>query len=279
MDAIKRAHIAVLLVSRNFLNSDFIREVELPRIERRFEAGELIVVPILVGHCNWQGVKLLSRPQMVPGKPTPLISYLDSPGEWDRVQEDIFCAIETQVERVREKYNLPKPAPRRSAHDIATTVTRLGGWWEYLPPREDRATSESPVHKAGAVPERKPKRWLLPAAISGIAAVLVAGFAFRGTIFGEAPAPNGTVQAEQSTDAPPAPLTPAIPAANTAPTPSNAGVPANVPAVTPAPQSPMPASTVAPTPSAAPAPAPAPVVEREQPVVTAAPSAPSPAPK
>lgn len=133
VDAIKKAHIAVLLVSRNFLNSDFIREIELPRIERRFDQGELIVVPILVGHCNWQNVRMLSRPQMVPGKPTPLISYLDSPAEWDRVQEEIFGAIERQVDRVREKYHMQAPVRHESVIDASATITRLSGALPKIP--------------------------------------------------------------------------------------------------------------------------------------------------
>jgi uncharacterized protein YndB with AHSA1/START domain len=105
IDAVEGAQIAVLLVSRNFLNSDFICETELPLIEKHSESGSLIVVPILVGHCNWQNIPLLSKPQMVPGKPTPLIKYLESPAEWDQVQEEIFLAIQRQVEKVRARQN------------------------------------------------------------------------------------------------------------------------------------------------------------------------------
>jgi len=182
VDAIKRAHIAVLLVSRNFLNSDFIREIELPRVERRFEQGELTVVPILVGHCNWQNVRVLSRPQMVPGKPTPLISYLDSPAEWDRVQEEIFSAIERQVDRVRAKLGVAAPSLPGVGRDASTTVTRLSGISKHAPRVID--PNEKTADKVRSTSRRRPPAWFIPVAAGGLAALFTTGVFMLGAPFG-----------------------------------------------------------------------------------------------
>ena len=226
VDAIKKAHIAILLVSRNFLNSDFIREIEIPRIERRFDQGELIVVPILVGHCNWQNVRMLSRPQMVPGKPTPLISYLDSPAEWDRVQEEIFSAIERQVDRVRDKYHLQAPVRHESTFDASATITHLSGALPKIPvvnppddtrrenrdaprrepERREGARREAAVHdthdKGVKIPAQKKsssvvKTGIMLVSAACLAAGATAGLLLYGPFGGDTEGAKETVQASE----------------------------------------------------------------------------------
>ncbi|MCC6154418.1 MAG: TIR domain-containing protein [Candidatus Hydrogenedentes bacterium] len=273
VDAIKKAHIAILLVSRNFLNSDFIREIEIPRIERRFDQGELIVVPILVGHCNWQNVRMLSRPQMVPGKPTPLISYLDSPAEWDRVQEEIFSAIERQVDRVRDKYHMQAPVRHDSTFDASATITRLSGALPKIPvvnPPDDtrRENRDAPRRE----PERRESTRRVPAELDShhrpvkaaapkqtasflktglmfatamfLAAAATAGLLLYGPFSGNGEEPKETVQASEvvpvsAPATPPGaqPIAPATPAPLPPGNVSGPGVPmpASTPGTTPAP--------------------------------------------
>jgi len=50
---LNRARVAVLLVSANFLNSDFIREQELPRLLRAAQLGQVTILPVLISYCNW----------------------------------------------------------------------------------------------------------------------------------------------------------------------------------------------------------------------------------
>jgi hypothetical protein len=45
---IDQAQIALLIVSQSFLNSEFIEQVEMPRIAERARQGETIVIPVLV---------------------------------------------------------------------------------------------------------------------------------------------------------------------------------------------------------------------------------------
>ncbi|MGY1636893.1 NB-ARC domain-containing protein [Geodermatophilus sp. SYSU D00742] len=55
-ESIRRSRVAVLLVSQAFLNSRFIREVELPALLRH----EVTLVPMLVEHCTWDALPLLT---------------------------------------------------------------------------------------------------------------------------------------------------------------------------------------------------------------------------
>ncbi|MFO7658122.1 MAG: toll/interleukin-1 receptor domain-containing protein [Bacteroidales bacterium] len=64
--AINEADAAILIVSTNFLNSDFIRMEEIPRLLKRREEAGIPIFPFIVKTCNWQIVlpvsKLLARP-------------------------------------------------------------------------------------------------------------------------------------------------------------------------------------------------------------------------
>src|SRR5262245_33293787 len=48
LTALGQAHVAVLLISQNFLASDFIARTEIPRILARANADDLLVLPVFV---------------------------------------------------------------------------------------------------------------------------------------------------------------------------------------------------------------------------------------
>jgi len=99
-EEIDHAHIAIVLLSSGFLNSDFIQEIEFPRIRARAERGEVKVITILVEPCLWQTVDFFSSRQMLPGKPTPLSDYLGSDREWPRVRDEILQGLLKAVEKI-----------------------------------------------------------------------------------------------------------------------------------------------------------------------------------
>ncbi len=69
--AINRAAIAILMVSANFLTSNFILDEEVPKFLARREKEGLRVIPLIVKPCAWTEVKWLSKIQARPkdGKP------------------------------------------------------------------------------------------------------------------------------------------------------------------------------------------------------------------
>ena len=62
---IDRAHLAILLISQDFVSSDFIQEFELPWIRQRVERGELSLIPILVGSTLDEDLGWLADRQMI----------------------------------------------------------------------------------------------------------------------------------------------------------------------------------------------------------------------
>lgn len=98
--AIDQADIAVLLVSEDFLSSKFIRETELPRIQRREKAGKMQFVPILLEKCFWEDDPFLKKRHFLPG-PKPLIESIDSEKEWTDVRYKILADLKAKVQEVR----------------------------------------------------------------------------------------------------------------------------------------------------------------------------------
>ena len=63
---IETAHIILLLISPNFIASDYCWDKELRRAMKRHESGEAVVIPIILSKTDWQGApfeKLQALPQ------------------------------------------------------------------------------------------------------------------------------------------------------------------------------------------------------------------------
>jgi hypothetical protein len=96
--ALATCSIAVLLVSMQFLNSDFINDAELTRIFDRHKREGLWIYPILIGPCDWEGEELLSAMQMklCCGKAFKKAAQAD--------QEESFAEIAREI---RERLTAP----------------------------------------------------------------------------------------------------------------------------------------------------------------------------
>jgi tetratricopeptide (TPR) repeat protein len=69
--------VAVLLVSADFLASDFISREEVPRLAALAAERGVRILPVLVSACGWQDVPALSRLQMWPAHLSPLARVAD----------------------------------------------------------------------------------------------------------------------------------------------------------------------------------------------------------
>jgi len=135
--AMERAKAAVLLISADFLISDFIRGTEVPRfLQRRAQEG-LRIIPLIVRPCAWQGVDWLKEIQCRPKNGRAL-----SAGRKAKVEEDLAAlALEIRdllrVETPKSSLGgslqfdlgrLPIPGPHFVGRDAE--LTRLDAAWE-----------------------------------------------------------------------------------------------------------------------------------------------------
>ena len=118
---IDRAHLAILLISQDFVSSDFIQEFELPWIRQRVERGELSLIPILVGPTLDEDLGWLADRQMIPGKPAPLIEYTESTAKWQAVRLEILGAIRDRAREIAARRPTePSTAPRSVASCVVS---------------------------------------------------------------------------------------------------------------------------------------------------------------
>ena len=66
--AMKRAAVAVCLVSEYFLSSDFCTKQEVPFLLKREADGGLLIIPVLLSECVWEAHRWLRETQMLPGE-------------------------------------------------------------------------------------------------------------------------------------------------------------------------------------------------------------------
>jgi hypothetical protein len=82
------ARIILLLVSANFLSSDYCYDVEMDRAMKRHEAGEAKVIPIILRECSWEGSPL-GKLQALPPNAKPVTRWKDR----DRAFKEIAVGI------------------------------------------------------------------------------------------------------------------------------------------------------------------------------------------
>ena len=114
------ADIILLLVSSDFLASDYCRTVEIERALERDAAGEACVIPVILRPCQWQRTVLGSL-QALPkdGNPVTL---------WPNIDEaflDVADGVSRAIEELRSKQTArPTKPEEKEAAAVATLIPR-----------------------------------------------------------------------------------------------------------------------------------------------------------
>ncbi len=104
LKAIDATRVAILLVSADFLASDFITDDELPRLLAAASKGGAVILPVILSPCRFLKTKGISEFQAVNDPARPLISMTKAE------QEEAFVKI---TEKVEKSFNM-------SQHDSST---------------------------------------------------------------------------------------------------------------------------------------------------------------
>jgi hypothetical protein len=118
---IETSRIILLLISAEFLNSDYCYDVEMKRAMARHDAGEARVIPIILRPCDWLQApfgKLQSLPR--DGKPV---------SDW-ATQDHAFNEVARGLRRVVEEMNKAAQSGRTSMIEIT-------------PPKQDQIRVEN----------------------------------------------------------------------------------------------------------------------------------------
>ena len=93
---LEMADVVVLLVSVDFLNSEYCVDVEFKRALEREDEGETSVVPILIRECPWQGTPL-AKLSIIPRDAKP-ISGQDPDKAWTAIAAELEKVISARVD-------------------------------------------------------------------------------------------------------------------------------------------------------------------------------------
>ncbi len=93
---LETAHIILLLISADFIASDYCYDTELKRAMERHEKGKARVIPIILRACAWQNAPF-GKLQALPKDGKAVTSW----GNRDEAFEDVARGIKRAIEELR----------------------------------------------------------------------------------------------------------------------------------------------------------------------------------
>src|SRR5262245_17114417 len=123
-DALNGAQIILLLISARFMASDYCYAKEMLRAIERHDAGEAVVIPIILSACDWQSAPF-SKLQALPKDAKPIKNWNDRDEAWLDVVRGLRRVIES----------LSRPVPT-----VETSSVSVDPPAEADPPSKQQAT-------------------------------------------------------------------------------------------------------------------------------------------
>ena len=116
------ASVAILLISPNFLNSDYIREKEVSYLRERQKQEQLTIVPFIIRDCAWEQVEWLRSLQVLPPNGRPVLD-----GDNRQQNRDMKQLVEEICKLLRQPTTTGDAAPEHvseiSAEEAASPVS------------------------------------------------------------------------------------------------------------------------------------------------------------
>lgn len=133
--AMKEAGLAVLLLTNEFLESEFVRTCELPELKRRHEKEGLRIAPILCERCDWEADPWLASLQIKPRvqtNPAPLATLPKTDADQALRRMTLEIAEEMSLVALTKLSRSGQPPPPVKIYLDKFPLTRCSGL------REDR---------------------------------------------------------------------------------------------------------------------------------------------
>ena len=129
-DYLTLADIILLLISADYLQSEYCYTQEMTRALKRHEAGEARVIPIILRACDLTDAPF-QKLQALPTDGRPITSWSNPDEAWTTVAIGIRKAIESLPENIRESPRFPPlppivPRKRESLQEKAFAMAKRG---------------------------------------------------------------------------------------------------------------------------------------------------------
>lgn len=93
--ALDRTDVALLLMSASFMASEFLQDVEVPRLFQRHEHGGLMIIPVLLRSCLWQAHPWLGGLEPLPTSKRAIASLQED--DRDRALTEVAAEVEQRI--------------------------------------------------------------------------------------------------------------------------------------------------------------------------------------
>lgn len=110
--AMDDSSVAILLVSADFLSSQFIKNEEIPRLLKRHSDDGMLVIPLIIRPCAWKLVKWLRQIQARPRNGLPL-----SVGDENTIDTEL-ADFSYEVAELLERFSSRSPMVRVANEEL-----------------------------------------------------------------------------------------------------------------------------------------------------------------
>ena len=86
------ANIILLLISQDFIASDFIYDIELKYAMERHENGTARVIPIILRDCDWQNL-VFGKLVALPNDGTAVVDFKNSDTAYKNIAQEILRVV------------------------------------------------------------------------------------------------------------------------------------------------------------------------------------------
>lgn len=104
MARLNQANIILLLVSSDFISSDFCYDIEMIRAIDRHKADKARVLPIILRPCDWEGTPFAEL-QVIPSNAKPVVSW----STHDAAFTDVIKGIRRAIDDLEKQSKTPNP--------------------------------------------------------------------------------------------------------------------------------------------------------------------------
>jgi hypothetical protein len=137
---LNEAHIILLLVSPDFINSDYCYSTEMKRAMARHGRKEAIVIPVIVRPVAWQHSTLIGHLQALPEGARPVATWRSPDEAWKNVVEGIYKVLNEQLLSLTSSTPLTCSTPTTLSEQSREPVDRRIHWGEDSSEKPNRVT-------------------------------------------------------------------------------------------------------------------------------------------
>lgn len=117
---LERAHIILLLISADFIKSDYCHEIEMQRAMQRYRANEAHVIPIILRPCDWENSPF-GELQALPKAAQPVIEWPTTDAAFTNVAKSIRSVVN---ELLNTTPSAPAPPKAQANTSVPASIPR-----------------------------------------------------------------------------------------------------------------------------------------------------------